>query len=309
MKKVTILIPCYNEEASLPALHDALISLMDSQPNYTWEILFVNDGSRDGTLDILRELHTTDHRFCFVSLSRNFGKECAMLSGFDHAKGDCLVIMDADLQHPPMLISEMLRYWEDGYEDIYAKRKVRGKESLWKKKTARLYYRLLQHTTRLDILPDVGDFRLLDRKCIDVMKNLRESERNTKALFAWIGFKKKEILFEPQDRVAGETKWNLSNLINLAIDGITSFTTLPLRLATIIGLFVSTGAFIYIIAILIKTIFLGESVKGFPTLMVTILFLGGIQFLALGIIGEYLGKIFNESKNRPIYVVSEYEGE
>ena len=308
MKKVTILIPCYNEEQSLPLLYQELSSLIDSHQAYDWEILFVNDGSKDNTIHLIKQLSHQDNRIAYVDLSRNFGKEAAMLAGFDYATGDCMVIMDADLQHPPHLIPEMLKYWEEGYDDVYAKRTTRGKESWLRKNLSLLYYKLLQKTTRVEILQNVGDFRLLDRKCIDTLKQLRESERYTKGMFCWIGFNKKEIEFEQGDRVAGQTSWNYLGLFNLAIEGITSFTIAPLRLSTMIGIIVSLIAFIYMCVIIAKTLIWGEDVQGFPTLMVVILFLGGVQLLSLGIIGEYLGRIFHETKNRPVYVVREYKG-
>ena len=309
MKKVTILIPCYNEEQSLPILYQELSSLIDSHQAYDWEILFVNDGSKDNTIHLIKQLSHQNHRIAYVDLSRNFGKEAAMLAGFDYATGDCMIIMDADLQHPPHLIPEMLKYWEEGFQDVYAKRTTRGKESWLRKNLSLLYYKLLQKTTRVEILPNVGDFRLLDRKCIDTLKQLRESERYTKGMFCWIGFNKKEIEFEQGDRVAGQTSWNYLSLFNLAIEGITSFTIAPLRLSTMIGIIVSLIAFIYMCVIITKTLIWGEDVQGFPTLMVVILFLGGVQLLSLGIIGEYLGRIFHETKNRPVYVVKEYKRE
>lgn len=312
MKKVTILIPCYNEEQSLPLLYKELSSLIDSHQKYDWEILFVNDGSKDNTIGVIRQLKKLGggtNNISYIDLSRNFGKEAAMLAGFDYAKGDCMVIMDADLQHPPQLIPEMLKYWEEGYDDVYAKRTTRGKESWLRKNLSLLYYKLLQKTTRVEILQNVGDFRLLDRKCIETLKQLRESERYTKGMFCWIGFNKKEIEFEQGNRVAGETSWNYLGLFNLAIEGITSFTIAPLRLSTMIGIIISLIAFIYMCVIIAKTIIWGEDVHGFPTLMVVILFLGGVQLLSLGIIGEYLGRIFHETKNRPVYVVKEYKGE
>ena len=307
-RKVTILIPCYNEEASLPALHSALVSMMDQNDGYDWEILMINDGSKDHTLSMIKEFRRSDHRFAYVNLSRNFGKEAAMLAGFDYAKGDCMVIMDADLQHPPSLIPEMLTYWEEGFEDVYAKRINRGKESWMRKQLSLLYYKVLQHTTRVEILQNVGDFRLLDRKCIDVLKQMRETERYTKGMFCWIGFKKKEIQFEQGDRVAGKSSWSFGKLFNLAIEGITSFTTAPLRISTLLGFVVSIFALLYMVYIIAKTLIWGEPVQGFPTLMIAILFLGGVQLISLGIIGEYIGRIFNETKKRPVYIVNEYEG-
>ncbi|MDO4756254.1 MAG: glycosyltransferase family 2 protein, partial [Parabacteroides sp.] len=200
MKKVSILIPAYNEALSLDKMYERLCSLMDSQPNYEWEVLFVNDGSKDQTLEIIKHLRSKDERICYVDLSRNFGKEVAMLAGFDYVTGDCMIIMDADLQHPPELIPEMLKHWEEGYEDVYAKRKSRGKESFFRKKFTLFYYSMLQKTTRVEVLENVGDFRLLDRCCINVLKELRENQRYTKGMYCWIGFKKKEILFDQGDR-------------------------------------------------------------------------------------------------------------
>ncbi len=308
MKKVTILIPCYNEEASLDALYKALKQLMDTQTSYDWEVLMVNDGSRDHTIDVIRQLRERDKRICYVNLSRNFGKENAMLAGFDYATGDCMVIMDADLQHPPTAIPEMLAKWEEGYEDVYAKRITRGKESWLRKQFSLFYYHMLNHMTRVEILENVGDFRLLDRKCINVLKELRETQRYTKGMYCWIGFKKTEISFEQGDRLAGESSFNFLRLLNLAIDGITSFTTAPLRIATFMGLFVSLIAFIFMCYILLTTLIWGDPVQGYPTLITVILFLGGVQLLSLGIIGEYLGRIFYETKGRPVYVVSDVDG-
>lgn len=308
MKRITIIVPCYNEQDSLPALSDALKSLMGQLPQYEWEVLFVNDGSKDNTISIIKEIRKEDKRFCFIDLSRNFGKENAMLAGFDYATGDAVVIMDADLQHPPSIIPEMLEKWEEGYDDVYGRRLTRGKESWLRKKLSMTYYRILQKTTRVEILQNVGDFRLLDRKCIEELKKLRETERYTKGMYCWIGFKKCAVDFETQDRIAGESSMSFKALISLAIDGITSFTTAPLRMSAVMGFIVSLVAFIYMCFVLFKTIFVGENVQGYPTLVILILFIGGVQLISLGIIGEYLGKIFNETKNRPVYVVGEKEG-
>lgn len=308
MKKISILVPCYNEEKSLPLLHERLCALMDSMPQYAWEVILVNDGSRDNTLGSMRTLHANDNRMCYIDLSRNFGKERAMLAGFDNATGDCLVIMDADLQHPPEVIPEMIKYWEEGWEDVYARRNTRGKESWLRRKLTLMYYRMLQSTTSTDVLQNVGDFRLLDRKCINALKELRECERYTKGLYSWIGFKKKEITFDQQDRAAGNSSFNLFKLASLAMQGVTSYTTAPLKLATVLGFVVSIVAFVYMCYILVKTILYGDPVQGYPTLIIVILFLGGVQLLSLGIIGEYLGRIFNETKNRPVYFIREKEG-
>ena len=306
-KTVTLLIPCYNEEESLPLLYDTLVPIMDDA-RYDWELLFINDGSTDHTLSAIQALRGKDPRISYIDLSRNFGKERAMLAGFDYAQGDCVVILDADLQDPPSLVPEMLRYWEEGYEDVYAKRRSRGKEGWLRKKLSLAYYSLLQKTTRVEILQNVGDFRLLDRKCIEALKQIRENERYTKGMFCWIGFKKKEILFDRGDRVVGKSSFNFASLFNLGIDGITSFTTAPLRMSTILGFIISLGAFLMMMFFLLKRLIFGDPVQGFSALIVVILFLGGIQLLSLGIIGEYIGRIFNETKNRPVYLVNTYQG-
>lgn len=306
MKTISILIPCYNEEQSLPLLYPELCKLMDSMPNYGWELMFVNDGSKDNTLSVLRQLRTSDSRVNYVDLSRNFGKEIAMLAGFDYVTGDCVIIIDADLQHPPTLIPDMIKWWEQGYDDVYAKRKSRGKESWLRKHLSLQFYKILQSSSRFDVLQNVGDFRLLDRCCINALKTLRESERYTKGMYSWIGFKKKDVEFVQGDRIAGESSWNYRQLFSFAIDGITSFTNAPLRISTVIGFFVSLFAFIYMIYVLVKALIWGDPVQGYPTLVILILFLGGIQLLSLGVIGEYIGRIYNEVKNRPNYFVREF---
>lgn len=305
-KLVTILIPAYNEEEALPILYERLVKLMDSLPQYNFELLFVNDGSRDKTLEILKEMRKSDSRVCYVNLSRNYGKEVAMIAGFDYINGDCMINIDADLQDPPELIPEMLKYWEEGYDDVYAKRKSRKGESILKKLTSWGYYRVLQSMTNIQIQTDTGDFRLLDRRCVEAIRQMRESQRYTKGLYSWIGYKKKEILYDRDARVAGKTKWNYRQLANLSIDGITSFTTSPLRWAAIIGMLVSLCGFIYMIIIIAKTLIYGIDVPGYASMMVVILFLGGLQLIFLGIIGEYLGRAFYESKGRPLYFIDCY---
>lgn len=306
MKKVSILIPCYNEEKSLPLLYDELKKLMDNGKEYAWEVLFVNDGSHDKTLDFIKQKRVVDKRINYLNLSRNFGKENAMLAGFDYVTGDCMVIMDADLQDPPSLIPEMLQYWEQGYQDVYAKRESRGKESWLRKRFSLAFYWILDKSTRFDVLRNVGDFRLLDRRCINALRQLRESDRYTKGMFCWIGYKKKEIDFDRGDRIAGESNWNFISLFNLAIEGICSFTTIPLRFATIVGILIAFIAFSFLIFYVSKTLLWGDQVRGFTTLISVMLFLGGVQLMAIGVLGEYVGRIFNESKKRPPYWVSEY---
>ncbi|WP_391557558.1 glycosyltransferase family 2 protein [Robertmurraya sp.] len=307
MKLITIIIPCFNEENSIAELYTRLNQEISIINNYSFEILFINDGSSDDTLLKIKKLRNNDQRISFVNLSRNYGKEIAMAAGFDYAIGDAAIIMDADLQHPPEIIKEMIYYWEEGYEDIYAKRLKREGESMFKRYTSKAYYRVLQKMTKIPILEDVGDFRLLDRRCIEALKQFRESQRNTKGIYSWIGFRKKEIFFDAPIRKTGKSKWSLVSLIDLAIDGVTSFTILPLRISSILGFFISVLAFIYLLFIVTKTIIFGEIVSGYPSLMVVILFLGGIQLISLGVIGEYLGRVFNETKNRPLYFVEDYK--
>lgn len=308
MKKISILVPMYNEQEVLPALFERLSALMDANPGYDWEVVMVNDGSSDNTASMALKMHERDARFHCVDLSRNYGKETAMLAGFDTVTGDCTVIMDADLQHPPEVIPKMVEKWEQGYDDVYGMRITRGKEPWLRRKLSLLYYNLLQRTTRVPVLKNVGDFRLLDRACINALRQLRETHRYTKGLYCYIGFRKTEVPFEQADREAGETKWNFMRLFGLAIEGITSYTTIPLRFATIVGGIVSLVAMLYLLFILFKTVFIGESVAGFPTLMVSILFLGGVILLTLGVMGEYLARIFDESKRRPVYFIREIDG-
>ena len=309
MKKlVSILVPCFNEEASLHQFYDEIKKVMNEEITYEWELLFINDGSHDDTLEVIKELYNTDNSISYVDLSRNFGKENAMLAGIDHVKGDCMIIMDADLQDPPELIPDMLRYWEEGYDDVYAKRNSRGEESWLRRRLSMLFYFILDHSTRYEVLRNVGDFRLLDRKCIEALKQLRENERYTKGLFCWIGYKKKEIIFNRGNRIAGSSNWGYHSLFNLAIDGITSFTTAPLRIATVIGLLVAIWALGYMAWIIAKVLIWGDPVQGYPTIMTVMLFLGAIQLIAIGILGEYIARIFNEAKKRPTYLVNEYKG-
>ena len=307
MKKlITILVPAYNEEEVLPLLMKRLDSLTGQLPDYNWELLFINDGSKDKTDEMLRSYVKNDSRISYVNFSRNFGKEAALIAGFDYAKGDAVVNIDADLQDPPELIPEMIRYWEEGYDDVYAKRRSRAGETWFKKFSSRTYYRILQSSTLVPLQVDTGDFRLLSKRAVEAMKQFRESERYTKGMFSWIGFKKKELLYDRDPRAAGMAKQNYRKLINLAIDGITSLTTAPLRISTYVGALTSFVAFVYIIYLLVRPMFGVPTVPGYASTLAVILFLGGIQLLSLGIIGEYVGRIFNETKRRPLYFVETY---
>lgn len=306
MKKISVIVPCYNEQESVQLLYQELCRLMKAESKYEWEILFVNDGSKDDTLQVIQSLSAQDASVSYIDLSRNYGKETAMLAGFDYAQGDACVIMDADLQHPPMVVRDMLRKWEEGYDDVYGKRTTRAKESWLRKCLSYAFYYILQKSAKVDVLPNVGDFRLLDRKCIDALRQMRETDRYTKGLYCLIGFRKTYVEFETQDRVSGSSSWTLRGLIALAIEGIMSFTIAPLRLATWVGAITATGAFMYALYFLIKTLVVGDPVHGFPTLVILILFFGGAQLLALGVLGEYVGRIFRESKHRPNYFVQTY---
>ena len=306
---ISILVPCYNEEAVLEKFYDRTSSIINNISNYNFQFVFVNDGSKDRTIEIMRSLRKQDARVNYVDLSRNFGKEIAMIAGIDYLTGDAAIIMDADLQDPPEMIPEMIYWWEQGYQDVCAKRRSRAGESFLKKWSSHTFYRILQKVSNIPIQPDVGDFRLLDKQCLNALRLMRESQRYTKGLFSWIGFEKKEILFDRDARAAGTTKWNYWKLTNLAIEGLTSFTIAPLRIASLLGCILSFLAIIYMTVIIIKTLVYGGDVAGYPSLISVILFIGGVQLLFLGIMGEYLGRIFNESKFRPLYFVKTVNGE
>ena len=309
MKKISIIIPTYTEEESLPFLKEKLDKIMNEMGNYEFEILFVNDGSKDKSLEIIKGYRNEDERYCYLDFSRNFGQEVAMAAGLDYVTGDCAIFMDADLQDPPELIPEMVKYWEEGYDDVYARRKKRTGESFLKKFTSKMYYRVLQEMTNVEIQKDTGNYRLIDRRCINALKKMKESERCLKSMFSWIGYKKKEVLFERPPRVAGKTKWNYFKLIDLAINGITSFTTSPLKLATYVAVptFLMLG--IYFIYVIAKCIVTNTFIQAFQAIILLILFFSGVQILLFGIVGEYLGRIFKETKNRPLYFVNEYNGQ
>ena len=309
MDKITIIVPCYNEEEVIDLFYPEVQRHLKNIPNCEFNFLFVNDGSRDATLEKLRGLAEKYSDVSYLSLSRNFGKEAAMMAGLDFADGDAVIIMDADLQHPPEKIFEMIKFWREGYDDVCGKRIDRAGESFIKRTFANLFYAIMKKfSTSYEMQRNVGDFRLLDKRCIEALKLLRENQRFTKGLFTWVGFRKKEFLFEVKPRAAGMTTWNFLSLFNLAMKGMTSFTTAPLRIMTFLGIMVSFGALAYMVFVLIMALIYGDPVAGYPTLMTVMLFLGGIQILSLGIIGEYIGQIFYESKRRPIYLVDEMNG-
>lgn len=303
---LSVVVPAYNEEEVLLEFHKRLSNVIDTM-SIDAEIVYVNDGSNDNTLSVLQELREKDPRVAIVDLSRNFGKEIAMTAGLDHARGDAVVVIDADLQDPPELIPEFLKYWQEGYDVVYAQRIAREGETIIKKATAHAFYRIMQQVGRVRIPENTGDYRLLSRRALDSLKQLREQHRFMKGLFVWIGYPQKGVPYRRDPRHAGKTKWNYWRLWNFAIEGITSFTTTPLKLATYLGLSTATGAFLYGSYFFIRTLLLGNPVPGYSSLLVVMLFLGGIQLIGLGIIGEYVGRMFNESKQRPLYFLKGYE--
>ncbi len=302
---LSVLVPMYNESECISLLYERLTKVLTSLP-CRYEILFVNDGSTDDTLFQIRELQQKDERISFIDLSRNFGKETAMCAGIDYIKGDALVIIDADLQDPPELIPQMLEEIENGYDDVYAQRKKRDGETWLKKWSSKQYYKLLDRLSDIPVQVDTGDFRMFSKQAIEALQDLKERERNMKGLFSFIGFRKKPIYYDRDPRIAGTTKWNYIKLTELAIKGLTSFSVVPLRIVSVAGLLTSIVAFIYLITVILRALLWGDPVEGYPSLMSVILFLGGFVLLALGIIGEYLGVIFNETKKRPIYYIKEY---
>ena len=309
MDKITIIVPCYNEAEVIPRFYEAVTAATAAVEDCVFSYLFIDDGSRDGTLDAIRTLADAHDNVRYLSFTRNFGKEPAMMAGLDFADGDAVLIMDADLQHPPALIPAMVAAWRAGYDDVCGKRTDRKDETFLKRTMANFFYRSMQAVSRFTLQRDVGDFRLLDHRCVAALRLLRENQRFTKGLFTWVGFKKKEIPFQVQPRAAGKTTWSYLALLSLAVEGITSFTTAPLRLTTVLGLIVSALALCYMVVVLVDALVYGDPVAGYPTLMTVLLFLGGVQLLSLGIIGEYLGRVFTESKRRPCYLIDEMDGE
>lgn len=301
---LTILIPVYNESDCLQILYERL-QLLSEKLSCAVQILFVNDGSTDDTLLKIKEFQEKDNRITFVDLSRNYGKEVALSAGIDYTKGDALVIIDADLQDPPELIPEMLLGIEEGYDDVYAQRTNRKGETWLKRFSSKVYYKWMEKLSDIPIQKDTGDFRMFSSRAISAIKQIQEKERNMKGLFSYIGLRKKVIYYERDARIAGSTKWNYWQLFQLAIKGLTSFSIIPLRIVSIIGSIVSFSAFVYLIKVLVKALLYGDKVAGYPSLMSTLLFVSGVILLALGVMGEYIGIIYKETKNRPLYFINE----
>ncbi|MBN8926368.1 MAG: glycosyltransferase family 2 protein [Rhodospirillales bacterium] len=303
---LSIVVPAYNEAEVLPLLHARLCAVME-RLGEPWELVLVNDGSTDGTLAAMAALHRADPRVGYVNLSRNFGKEIALTAGLDHARGEAVIVIDADLQDPPELIPDLVAGWREGFDTVYAQRRQREGETWLKKATAAGFYRLMQRLSGVRLPPDTGDFRLMSRRVVVALSQLREHHRFMKGLFAWVGYPSKAILYDRAPREAGTTKWNYWKLWNFALEGITSFTVMPLKLATYLGLAIGLFAAVYLVIVVVKTLLVGSSVAGYPSLMAVVLFMGGAQLVTLGVMGEYLGRVFNESKQRPLYFVERYE--
>lgn len=301
---LSIVCPAYNEEETLADFHRAVRKTMRAL-GQAFEVVFVNDGSADGTLALMKEIQARHPKTTIVDLSRNFGKEVAMTAGLDHARGDAVVIMDADLQHPPEAIADLIAGWREGYEIVYAVRRRRDDEGWLKRLTTRAFYKLMGRLGRAPLPADAGDFRLLSRKAVEAVTRLREHHRFMKGVFAWVGFPAKAVLFDVAARHAGKSKFNFWKLWNFSIEGVTSHTLAPLKISTYLGLVVALFSFVSGAYYIGKTLFFGDPVPGFPTVITTVLFLGGVQLMVMGVIGEYLGRVFNETKGRPLYFTNE----
>ena len=302
--RLTVVVPAYNEAEVLPLFHARLVGVLDGMA-LDARVIYVDDGSHDGTWRVLDRLMGQDPRIGALRLSRNFGKEAALTAGLDAVTddADAIVIIDADLQDPPELIPDLLARWRDGYDVVYATREHREGESWFKRATAHLFYRLMARMAAFNLPHDTGDFRLMSARAVAALRQLRERQRFMKGLFGWIGYPHTAVMYQRYPRQAGRTKWNYWRLFNLAVEGITSFSILPLRLATAVGVATSVCAFSYGAGVFIKAVLWGDPVKGYPSLMVVVLVLGGQQLLALGVVGEYLGRVYAAVKQRPIYLI------
>ncbi|KXV39892.1 glycosyl transferase family 2 [Gluconobacter japonicus] len=307
-KDISVIVPCYNEEEVLSIFHQRLSAVMQ-KIGMSWEVVYVNDGSRDQTLTAMNVLANRDKHVSIVNLSRNFGKEIALTAGLDHARGTRgVIVIDADLQDPPEVIADLVAAWNADVDTVYAQRNTREGESALKKLTAWMFYRLIKRLgNKVVIPPDTGDFRLVSRRLVDNLLLLRERHRFMKGLFAWVGFPTRAVLYDRAPRTGGKSSFNYWSLWNFALEGITSFSVLPLQIGTYMGLIISILSVLYGFWIVARTLLFGNPVAGYPSLMAVILFMGGVQLMTIGIIGEYVGRIFNETKNRPLYLVEKYQ--
>ncbi|MBP2293194.1 glycosyltransferase family 2 protein [Azospirillum rugosum] len=305
--RLSVVIPFYNEGANVDALFDRLVPVLD-RLDAEWEVVCVNDGSRDDTLDRLLDVHDRDPRVKVVDLSRNFGKELALSAGLGHVTGDAVVPMDADLQHPPELLPQFLAKWREGYDVVVAVRNARVGQSFKHRMFARAFYWIFDNLSEVKLPREVGDFRLMDRRVVEVINRMPERTRFMKGIFAWVGFRQASIPYEQGERAGGETKWGFLKLLRLSFDGLTAFSTFPLRVWSLVGMAVSGFAFVYIVIRVIRTLLHGIDVPGYESLLAAVLFLGGVQLITLGILGDYLGRVFNEVKGRPLYIVRSAHG-
>lgn len=304
---ISVVVPVYNEAEGIRHFHARALAALQTLDNADYEVVYIDDGSQDDSFRILREFADDDARVRVVKLSRNFGHQIAITAGLDYALGDAVVFIDADLQDPPELIGELVRKWREGNDVVYAQRTQRAGETRFKLLTAAAFYRILRSITQLDIPPDTGDFRIISKRVADELRTMREKDRFLRGLVSWIGFRQAAMPYERDERFRGETKYPLRKMIKFALDGLTSFSTAPLRLATYLGYGAAVLAFLYLTSVFVQK-FLGQTVQGWATIMVALLFLGGVQLICLGILGEYLGRIFNEIKPRPVYIVEESLG-
>jgi glycosyltransferase involved in cell wall biosynthesis len=302
-----VIVPFLNEVKSLPPLADRLTKALDAL-DLDWTVLFVDDGSSDDSEACVRALNGRDGRFKLLSLSRNFGKEIAVAAGLRHAVGDAAVVMDADLQHPPEAIADFVAHWRLGYDIVYGQRADRDLDGPVRRQAARVFYRLFFALSGTELPDGAGDFRLLDRKAIDTLNRFGERARFNKGLYAWIGFRSIGVPFVVGERRDGSSRWQIARLVRFAADGLASFSTLPLRMWSYVGLIVSLFAFLYVAVFLVKTMIFGIDVPGFPTLVIAVMLLSGVQLISLGVIGEYLGRVYEEVKGRPLYIVRDSIG-
>ncbi len=312
MKLLTIVVPCYNEEPVLPLFYEEIVKTIDNfkdtDSELGFELLFIDDGSTDGTLKIIKQLKEKDERVHYVSFSRNFGKEAGIYAGLENSNGDYVVIMDADLQDPPSLLPEMYKaIVDEGYDSAATRRVTRKGEPPVRSFFARRFYRIMNSMTDLEIMDGARDYRIMSRTMVNAVLDMKEYNRFTKGIYSWVGFKTKWFDYENRERAAGETKWNFWKLLLYSIEGFVGFTTAPLTLAALIGLFFTLASFIMIIFIVIRTLIYGDPTSGWPSMICIIVFLGGVQLFCLGVAGEYIAKMYLETKNRPIYIAREKE--
>jgi glycosyltransferase involved in cell wall biosynthesis len=302
----SVVVPVFNEADGLLEFHRRLTLNID--PLGPWEVVYVNDGSRDASLEVLRSLQRGDPHVALINLSRNFGKEIALTAGLEHATGQAIIVIDADLQDPPEVIPDLVAGWREGIDTVYAQRRMRAGETWLKRATANLFYRLMRRLGGSVTMPrNTGDFRIMSRRVVNAVLQCHEHHRFMKGVFAWVGFSSKPVLYDRAPRHVGTSAWNYWRLWNFAIEGITSFTVMPLKLASYLGMPVAALAVVYALVIVTKTLLFGNPVAGYPSLFAAVLFLGGIQLMTLGMIGEYLGRVFNETKHRPLYIIEHFE--